>query len=137
MAMHVTENRNGGGCALFVKNKCPSKRRTDLETESLEMMCVEICPKKAKNTICAVMYKPPSRNPDKFISGLEQEILERLSDEVQKDLVFMGDFNANVISPNRVNTPGSYCKQHDCMVLLMASSIKIFFLLYYYYYYYY
>ena len=72
MAMHVTENRNGGGCALFVKNKCPSKPRTDLETESLEMMCVEICPKKAKNTIRAVMYKPPSRNPDKFISGLEQ-----------------------------------------------------------------
>ena len=36
---------------------------------------------------------------DKFISGLEREFLERLSDEVEKDLVLMGDFNANVISP--------------------------------------
>ena len=117
MATHVTENRNDGGCALFVKNKWPSKRRTDLETDSLEMVCVEICHNKAKNTICAVMYKPSSRDPDKFISGLEQDFLERLSDEVEKDLVFMGDFNANVISPNHVNTPGSYCKQHDHMVL--------------------
>lgn len=37
-------NRNGGGCAVFVKSKWPSKRRKDLESESLEMVCVEICP---------------------------------------------------------------------------------------------
>ena len=36
---------------------------------------------------------------DKFISGLEREFLERLSDEEEKDWVLMGDFNANVISP--------------------------------------
>ena len=41
-------NRNGGGCAVFVKNKRPSKRRIDLEVDSLEMVCVEICPDKAK-----------------------------------------------------------------------------------------
>lgn len=92
-------NRKGGGCALFVTNKWPSKRRTDLESDSLEMVYVEICPYQAKNTICAVMYKPPSMDLDKFISGLEREFLERLSDEVEKDLVLMGDFNANVISP--------------------------------------
>ena len=57
---------------------------------------MEICPYQAKNTICAVMYKPPSM--EKFISGLEGEFLEKLSDEVEKDLVLMGDFNANVIS---------------------------------------
>lgn len=83
-------NRNGGGCTLFVNNKWPSKRRTDLESNSLEMVCVKICPNKAKNTICAVMYTPPSMNPDKFLSGeLEQEFLERLSDEAEKDVVLM------------------------------------------------
>ena len=63
------------------------------------MVDVEICPYQAKNTICAVMYKAPSMDLDKFISGLEREFLERLSDEEQKDWVLMGDFNANVISP--------------------------------------
>lgn len=43
-------NRNGGRCAVFVKNKWPSKRIIDLEVDSLEMVCVEICPDKAKNT---------------------------------------------------------------------------------------
>lgn len=51
-------NRNGGGCAVFVKSKWPSKRRKDLESETLEMVCVEICPDKAKNTILRVIFKP-------------------------------------------------------------------------------
>ena len=65
------------------------------------MVYVQICPYQAKNTICAVIMciSPPSMDLDKFISGLEREFLERLSDEVEKDLVLMGDFNTNVISP--------------------------------------
>ena len=43
-------NRNGGSCAVFVKSKWPSKRRMYLESDSVEMLCVEICPDKAKNT---------------------------------------------------------------------------------------
>lgn len=49
-------NRNGGGCAVFVKSKWSSKRRKDLESESLEMVCVEICPDKARNSIFGVVY---------------------------------------------------------------------------------
>ena len=91
-------NRNGGGCAVFVRSKWPSKRRSDLESDCLEMVCVEICPEKAKNTIFAVMYKPPSMNQEKFILGLEQEFLAKLDDEMVKDLIIMGDFNADVIA---------------------------------------
>ena len=69
-----------------------------MESECLEMVCVEICPKKAKNTIFAAMYKPPSMNQEKFISGLEQEFLAKLDDEMVKDLIIMGDFNADVIA---------------------------------------
>ena len=85
--------RNGGGCAVFVRSKWPSKRRSDLESG-----CLEICPEKAKNTIFAVMYKPPSMNQEKFILGLEQEFLAKLDDEMVKDLIIMGDFNADVIA---------------------------------------
>jgi len=100
-------NRNGGGCAVFLKNKWPSKRRNDLESDSLEMVCVEICPNKARNTICAVVYKPPCMHPDNFIRGFEQEFLERLGDEEEKDLIIMGDFNANILSPK----PCKYTKR--------------------------
>ena len=88
----------GWGCAVFVRSKWPSKRKNDLESECLEMVCVEICPVKAKNTLFAVMYKPPSMNQEKFISGLEQEFLAKLDYEMAKDLIIMGDFNADVIA---------------------------------------
>ena len=51
------------------------------------------------HTICAVMYKPLSMDLDKFLSQLEQEFLERLSDGAGKDLVLMDNFNVNVNSP--------------------------------------
>ena len=43
---------------MFVKSKWPFKRRKDLKSETLEMVCVEICPDKAKNTIPGVIFKP-------------------------------------------------------------------------------
>ena len=91
-------NRNGCGCAVFVRDKWPSKRRKDLESDSLEMVCVEICPDKARNTIFAVMYKPPSMNPENFLSSFKQDVLEKLTDEESNDIIMMGDFNADVIA---------------------------------------
>ena len=37
-------------------------------------------------------------NQEKFISGLEQEFLAKLDDEMVKGLIIMGDFNADVIA---------------------------------------
>ena len=91
-------NRNGGGCIVFVRSKWPSKRRNDLESDCLQMVRVEKCPEKAKNTIFAVMYKPPSMNQEKFISGLEQEFVAKMDDEMVNDLIIMGDFNVDVIA---------------------------------------
>ena len=62
------------------------------------MVWVEICPEKPKNMIFAVMYKPPSMNQEKFILGLEQEFLAKLDNEMVKDLIIIGDFNADVIA---------------------------------------
>ena len=68
-----------------------------MESECLENVCVEICPEKAKNTIFAVIYKPPSMNQ-------EQEFLAKLDDEMVKDFIIMGDFNADVLPRNHANT---------------------------------
>ena len=90
-------NRNGGGCAVLVKSKWPCKRRPDLQPDCLEIVCVEICPAKAKNTIFAVTYKPPSIDGDEFVTAPEQDFLSMLESEFGKDLIVMGDFNADVI----------------------------------------
>lgn len=115
----IDRSHNGGGCALFVASKWPScKRRTDLESDSLEMVYVEICPYQAKNTICAVMYKSLSMDPDEFISGLEREFLERVSDEVERTCSLWATSTRMLFLRSHVNTLGNYCKQHDYMVLL-------------------
>ena len=92
-------NRNRGGCAVFVRSKWPSKRGSDMESDCLEMVCVEICPLEAKNTIklFSVMYRPPNMNQEKFFSGMEQ-FLAKVDHEMAKDLIIMGDFNADVIA---------------------------------------
>ena len=36
---------------------------------------------------------------DKFLSSLEQDVLIKFSDESSKDIIIMGDFNANVVAP--------------------------------------
>ena len=46
-------------------------------------------------------------NQEKFISGLEHEFLAKLDDERVKDLIIMGDFNADVIAPK----PCKYTKK--------------------------
>ena len=46
--------------SALVKNKLPYKRRPDLKSDSMEMVCVEICPAKANNTIFSEIYKPPN-----------------------------------------------------------------------------
>ena len=74
---------------MFVKSKWLSKRRMDLESDSIEMVCVEICPDKAKNNIFGVIYKPPIMDSDKFLSSLEQDVLIKLSDEASKDIIIM------------------------------------------------
>ena len=63
------------------------------------MVCVEICPEKAKNTIFTVMYKPPIMNHDEFVKGFGNDLLTKLGDEVNKDIIIMGDFTTNVIAP--------------------------------------
>ena len=38
-------------------------------------------------------------NYDVFVKGFENDLLTKLGDEVNKDIIIMGDFNADVIAP--------------------------------------
>ena len=50
------------------------------------MVCVEICPDKVRNTIFAVVYKPPSMNSENFLTSFKQDVLDKLTDEESKDI---------------------------------------------------
>ena len=84
-----------------MKSKWPCKRRPDLEPDCLEIVFVETCPAKAKNTIFAVTYKPPSMDGDKFVTVLKQDFLSMLESELGKDRIVMGDFNVHVIGKKK------------------------------------
>ena len=60
------------------------------------MVCAEICPDKARNSIFGVVYKPPIMNPDNFLSRFKQGVLEKLTDEGNKDIIMMGKKKASM-----------------------------------------
>jgi len=37
-------------------------------------------------------------NPENFLSSFKQDVFDKLTDEANKDIVIMGDFNADVIA---------------------------------------
>lgn len=55
---------------------------------------------KARNSIFGVVYKPPIMNPENLlhVSSFKQDILEKLTDEANKDVIIMGNFKADVIA---------------------------------------
>ena len=65
------------------------------------MVCVEFYTDKARSIILGAIYKPPSMNPDNFLENLHQNLLLNLRDEVSKDIMTMGDINANVTASKR------------------------------------
>ena len=84
-----------------------------------------------------VMYKLPSMNQEKFISGLEQEFLAKLDNEMVKDLIIMGDFTADVIAlkpckytrklmqTNRLHGPSQLVKEPTSMTEFTSTAIYL------------
>ena len=60
------------------------------------MVCVEICPEKARNTLFITAYKPPIMDSEKFSSSFKDDVLTKLENESNKDIIITGDFNADV-----------------------------------------
>ena len=63
------------------------------------MLCIELCPSKVKKILFAVFYKPPNFN-DMFIDRYKSFIIAA-TNQVNMELVIMGDFNAYMLSTRR------------------------------------
>ena len=83
-------NRHGGGVALYTRSNISYTRRTDLETDDIECIWVEIKNKQRKPLLVCSVYRPPSTQAV-FIDNLNNMLDEML---------ISGDFNIDVLNVN-------------------------------------
>ena len=85
-------NKSGGGVMAYINDDLNAKRRTDLESQELEVIWFEVCPFKSKRSLLiGSIYRPPSYTKAEDLSleaNLEQVYL--LNKET-----FLGDMNIN------------------------------------------
>ena len=82
---------------IYVKQNIPCKRRNDLELQTLECLWVEISVKNSK-ILFGLFYRPPDSQV--HIWDHINQSLENALDAGFENIVVMGDFNENLLSPN-------------------------------------
>ena len=95
-------NKSGGGVAVYVRNLLKHNRRTDIPDKSLELVCIEIEPIRARPFLIFAWYRPPSALIESF-KKLEGNL--ELFDRENKGMIIMGDTNCDFSSTNY--SPGS------------------------------
>ena len=88
----------GEGVGFFVKNNIVYWRRNDLETQDIELLCLEIMSQNSKSMITCVLYRPP--NSSKHWSKSFLEIFDKqLSNIIRenKEVIIVGDINFNYL----------------------------------------
>ena len=90
------ENRSHGGVLLYVPEEIRSFRRQDLEVDGVEAIWVELRTK-CSAILTGVVYRPP-----KAAASITKDICDMFEAVTQegKEVVIMGDFNLNMLSPN-------------------------------------
>ena len=79
---------HGGGVVLYIREPIQYTRRTDLPSQDLELIFVEIQPPKSKSYIVIAWYRPPSDPVDSF-NKLETNLL--YLDQEGKEIILLGD----------------------------------------------
>ena len=86
-------NKNGGGVCIFVSDQLSCSRRSDLESQDLELLWVEVFLQQSPRTqyplLIGCCYRPPN-SPMHFYEKLETT----LDNVVTKNILLLGDFNA-------------------------------------------
>lgn len=89
-------NTNGGGVAIYVnENKFNHKLRTDLMENEIELVAIEVKQTNSAPIIVLAWYRPPGTSIALF--NFIENILLKV-DEEGKDIIFLGDFNCNVLA---------------------------------------
>ncbi len=82
-------NKFGGGVCVYISNKIPCRRRENYETDSLELIWVELFDESNRSLLIGCCYRPPSAGRI-FYNLLETN----LNGATDCNILLLGDFNA-------------------------------------------
>ena len=58
--LRCDRNSHGGDVAIYLRDTLNFEHRTDLKTDNLEMICIELKPKCSEPFILLAWYRPPN-----------------------------------------------------------------------------
>ena len=87
----------GGGLLVYAKEGVCCNRRSDLESEYLECVWLEIKPVKSKPFLVGNIYRPPNSNIQ--WNGIFEDCIEIVLQE-EKEIYLMGDINRDLLNNN-------------------------------------
>ena len=82
----------GGGVALFIRETIDFKHRTDLQSGSIEILCIEVKTKFSKPFLVLAWYRPPIYEHETLN---ELEILLKTIENENNEIILIGDLNCN------------------------------------------
>ena len=89
----------GGGVIMYVLDSLITTRRPDLESSSVESIWIELSIRKSRSILLGTIYRPPVGSQylkAGFNSEFEESLDSALAEE--KEIILMGDLNANYLS---------------------------------------
>ena len=96
------DRKASGGCVgVYVKSHIDYVRRMDIESENIELICLEIISEHTKSFFVSTLYRPP--NSSKYLcknfTEKFNELLQKLNKE-NKEMIIIGDINCNYLDNN-------------------------------------
>ena len=98
--LRCDRNRHGGGVAMYVRETIDFEHRTDLQTDNLEILCIEMKPKFSKSFLVLAWYRPPKYEHE-TLNTLET-LLKTIENE-NKEIILIGDINCNDLNTDDKN----------------------------------
>ena len=84
------KHENGDVILVFLKIHIPFKHRSDLESDDLESIWIEICQKNSKSFLICFVYRPPHPSIE-WISSFNVQVQK--VDDLCKEYHIIGDLN--------------------------------------------
>ena len=97
----LDRTRNGGGVSIYVRDSIKYKRRLDVPTDDLELICIKVEPPKSKSFLVLAWYRPPS-GPEGSFNKLEKAL--SFLDKEGKEIILLGDTNCD-LAPKQAEQP--------------------------------
>ena len=105
---HDRKTNSHGGVAAYISDHLHVKRRSDLETEGVESLWLEICHKSSKSLFVAFVYRVPCALVD-WYNFFENELFQATKCD-HSNLILLGDFNGDLLQVKIVH--GQICLCH-------------------------